>query len=204
MRGLYFGHPANVARTPVRLHHPTASHHPLAYARQVAHPHHTAGGSPPPCLDTAGAPSAWLSVSLVADHTLTPSGAPLLDKRSRQLIAPPRRLHKLLQPVAGHLQYVFGFQAFQLHKEDRTEVHSNLACQVDHLASLLSSRMQRYRHHTYHKAFQIAVGELHRRVFSNFTTWQQHLRLPTHPAHAYMHSMSRARLRSEVQFTSRA
>ena len=56
-------------------------------------------------------PRAAAPAALAPAARLSPSMPPLREIPSRALITPPKLLHELLRPVAGHLQRIFGFQA---------------------------------------------------------------------------------------------
>eukprot|EP00966_Prymnesium_polylepis_P080743 1870926-Prymnesium_polylepis.1 len=78
-------------------------------------------------------------------------------------------------PIASNLAHIFGFQEMQPHARSADMSSSNVACQVDHLCSLLVNRMQPRRLDGLEGAFRLAVGELHAKTFANYHHWCRHL-----------------------------
>ena len=142
--------------------------------------------SPPARLGSSGKPQSRnqrgdtdASADLSKGFLLLHPSTTLKARPSQRLFVTVTRLQPHVLPVAAHMARIFGFQTAQLksRKASLEEAPSNVACQVEHLCSLLSTRMQRHRFSGVELAFRTALSELHMQIFSNYVSHTMHAAL---------------------------
>ena len=92
----------------------------------------------------------------------------------------PGFVRNLLRPIGLTLCKLFGFQREHPLDDNNREgewVRSNLDNQIEHLTMLLKWRMDRCNTPNAMQALEQAVGELHAKMFANYTRWVRHVNL---------------------------